>query len=526
MRGRSFFGPSGRDGRYSPEEVVDALYRGLLDRPVEPPGLQHHLELLQGGSGLDAVVYGIGHSREYFETWLRAGDLPALVANAWRSRAAHRDEPAIFLLHIMKTGGTALAESMRAVAGHRFCLTQMFYDHVVALPRVVLELSSFVAGHLGVEAVDLLPEGTVSATVIRDPFERVLSHYAHVLADPALTHETDGMTLEEFVHAPRWRPFCENFQARTLVHRVGLDSIWRDTSPEDLLAQLPDAVRPAAPRLPLQNVFELTRLELSDDDLLRAAVDSLEGIEVVGVSDAMDDVFARLARIWSIAEPPAVPRMNASTRRLLEDEVPPTLRVAIIEANDVDFALYEQARVRAAELAPPAAKVGAAGRDGVRAPQETAAFGVAVSPEPAPPHNWDGPGHAHSRLVKSAMQSPPPRWPIVMAVVASAMVAVIDNFFARRIVLIGLLVIGPCCALLGRRWRATALIGAASALLAGVSGVTDGLWGTASYTLFLATVSIVAVASTFATVMIEHARPTNLRLSPAAASREPIDLLS
>ena len=524
MRGRSSFGEPGRGGDFTREEVIDALYRGLLDRPAEASGLRFHLELLERGSGLDAVVYGIGHSREYFETWLRAGDLPALVANVWRSRHEHRDEPPIFLLHIMKTGGTALSESLRLVAGNRFCLTQVFLDHVVALPSVVLEQSSLVAGHLGIEGLDLLPEGTVSATVIRDPFERVLSHYAHVLADPALGSETAALTLEEFVHAPRWRSYCQDFQARSLVHRVGLQSVWRDGSPEDRLAALPGDVRPAAPRLPLQNVFELEPMVLSGEELRKAAVDSLEGIEVVGVSDAVDDVFARLARIWSIVEPPAVPRLNVSARRLVEEEVPPSLRVAIIEANSVDFALYEHARSRAAELAPPPVTSGSGTR-------QTEAAGVPVA---AGAVRNEGPGGAEapvrvprlrSRVLVTALRGSPPRWPLALALLATVAVAVVDNFLAHRIVLIGLLVLGPCCALMGRRWRATAGIGALSTLLAGVSGVTDGLWGTASYTLFLATVTIVAVAATLGTALIEHAGPADLRISPAAASREPADLL-
>jgi hypothetical protein len=526
VRGRSSFRASGRGRPFTPEEVIDALYRGLLDRPVEPPGLRHHLQLLDRGSGLDAVVYGIGHSREYFETWVRAGDLPALLANVWRSRDEHRDEPPIFLLHIMKTGGTALAESLRAVAGNRFCLTQVFLDHVVALPSVVLEQSSLVAGHLGIEGLDLLPDGTVAATVIRDPFERVLSHYSHVLADPALGSETGGLTLEEFVHAPRWRPYCEDFQARSLVHRVGLKSVWRDGSPEDLLAALPAGNRPATPRLPLQNVFELGPMELSGDALRRAAVDSLEGIDVVGVSDALDDVFARLARIWSVVEPPAVPRLNVSAPRLAEQDVPPSLRVAIIEANSVDFALYEQARRRAAELTPARTRGGTLTRE-TDAPGAAAAAdgvgseGTGAVKEPI----RDRVAPLRRRVLETALRGSPPRWPLVLALLATVAVAVVDNFFASRIVLIGLLVLGPCCALVGRRWRATAIIGALSTLLAGVSGVTDGLWGTASYMLFLATVAIVAGAATLGTALIEHAGTADLRLTPAAASREPADLL-
>ncbi|HET6811215.1 MAG TPA: hypothetical protein VFH50_09420 [Acidimicrobiales bacterium] len=527
MRRRSSFGASGRGRHFTREEVIDALYRGLLDRPVEAPGLRHHLELLDRGNGLDSVVYGIGHSREYFETWLRAGDLPALVANVWRSRDEHRDEPPIFLLHIMKTGGTALAETLRAVAGNRFCLTQVFLDHVVALPSVVLEQSSLVAGHLGIEGLDLLPKGTVAATVIRDPVERVLSHYAHVLADPALGAETEGLSLDEFVHAPRWRPYCQDFQARSLVHRIGLDSVWRDGSPEDRLAALPAEARPAAPRLPLQNVFELEPMELSGDALRIAALESLDGIEVVGVSDALDDVLARLARIWSVVETPAVPRLNVSARRLAQPEVPPSLRVAIIEANSVDLALYEQARSRAGELARSPTRSGAE-RPGTETSADARPAAAAAGTDAG--GGADGPVSGRvpslrSRLLATALRGSPPRWPLALALLATVAVAVVDNFFAHRIVLIGLLVLGPCCALVGRRWRATALIGALSALLAGVSGVTDGLWGTASYTLFLATVTIVAVAATVGTALIEHAGPAELRLSPATPSREPADLL-
>ena len=512
--------------------MIDALYRGLLDRPVEPPGLRHHLGLLDEGSELEAVVYAIGHSREYFETWLRAGDLPALLNNVWRSRQEHRDEPAIYVLHIMKTGGTALSESLRAVAGNRFCLTQVFLDHVVALPSLVLEQSSLVAGHLGVEALDLLPKNTVSATVVRDPFERVLSHYAHVLADPALTSETAGLTLEEFVHSPRWRPYCQDFQARSLVHRVGLASVWRDGSPEAHLAQLPREVRPVAPRLPLQSVFELGKMDLSGDALREAATESLDSIEVVGVSDAVDDVFARLARVWSIVDPPAVPRLNVSARRPVERDVPPSVRVAIIEANSVDFALYEHARARAAELAPPP-RAGAQGRPEEARQEEAAPLQVAA-PVPGDAHTEkaaDGVTPLAPRRMRwrtrllTALERDPLRWPVVVGALATAVVAAIDDFLPPHIVLIGLLVLGPCCALLGRRWRATAVIGALSTALAAVTGVSDDLWGTASYALFLATVAIVAAAATLATALIDHARPANVWVSPAEVSREPADLL-
>jgi len=178
------------ESKFTREEVIEALYRGLLDRDPEPPGLAAQLAALEAGAPLHQVVYGIGHSREYFEMWLRGGDPPALATEAWRAATRHPNEAHIYFLHIMKTGGTALVEGLSALAGDRFCLTQIFLDHMVALPPVVLESAALVAGHLGIEAREFLPAGTVTATALRDPLGRVLSHYAHILVDPALRPET------------------------------------------------------------------------------------------------------------------------------------------------------------------------------------------------------------------------------------------------------------------------------------------------------------------------------------------------
>lgn len=513
---------------FSPEEVIDALYRGLLDRPVEPQGLDHHLGLLAEGHGLDTVVYGIGHSREYFETWMRAGDLPALVANAWRSRAERPNEPTLFLLHIMKTGGTTLLDALRSVAGNRFCVTQVFQDQLVALPPVVVQLASLVSGHLGAEALELLPAGTVSATVIRDPIERVLSHYAHVLSDPAIQVESTGLTLEEFVYAPRWRPYCENFQARSLVHRVGLAGMWRDRSPETLLAELDEHTRPRASRLPLQNLFDLGPMAVSGDALRRAALEQLDAIDIVGVTDRLEGIFYDMAAVWGVDAPPPLPRSNVSESRPQEAEIPQRLREAILEANAVDLALYESARSRAAAastrparavdaVGDPAAPVASLDSLPISLSRRTDAAGTTGAGS-LPAGTTDAAGRSvaprdRTRLVASvlraATQPRPSRWPVAVALAASAVTALVDTFLAQRVVLIGLLVFGPCCALLAGRWRATAAVGATSLGLAALSGLTDGLWGTADYSLFLATVAIVSVGATMAAAVIEHStRPT------------------
>ena len=68
----------------------------------------------------------------------------------------------------------------------------------------------------------------------------------------------------------------------------------------------------------------------------------------------------------------------------------------------------------------------------------------------------------------------------------SAIVAAADAALGHRVVLIGLLIVGPCCALLTGRWLPTSLTGLWVIALAVVLGVPDGIWGTGIHLVFLA----------------------------------------
>ncbi len=86
-------------------------------------------------------------------------------------------------------------------------------------------------------------------------------------------------------------------------------------------------------------------------------------------------------------------------------------------------------------------------------------------------------------------------------------VTVTDAGLGRRVVLIGLLVIGPCCVLLTGRWVPTGLTGLWAIGLAMVVGLPDGIWGTSTFVAFLAAVAVVACVSTAAAAFIESRRP-------------------
>jgi hypothetical protein len=104
-----------------------------------------------------------------------------------------------------------------------------------------------------------------------------------------------------------------------------------------------------------------------------------------------------------------------------------------------------------------------------------------------------------------------PGWPVrklwFLGLGIPAAVAVIDAVLGPRLILIGLLIAGPCCALLTGRWIPTGLAGAWVIGLAVVLGLPDGIWGTRTHLAFLAAVTAVAMVSILAAALIENRAP-------------------
>jgi len=106
-------------------------------------------------------------------------------------------------------------------------------------------------------------------------------------------------------------------------------------------------------------------------------------------------------------------------------------------------------------------------------------------------------------------------WPVkrlwVLGLAGSFIVAAIDAMLGNRVILIGLLIVGPCCVVMTGRWVPTALTGLWVIGLAVVLGLPDGIWGTAIFFIWLSAVAVVAFASTAAAAFIQTLGPVRLR---------------
>ena len=92
----------------------------------------------------------------------------------------------------------------------------------------------------------------------------------------------------------------------------------------------------------------------------------------------------------------------------------------------------------------------------------------------------------------------------LLALLLSSAIAASDALLGRRLILMGLLIVGPCCALLAGRWLITVLTGAWVLLLAVFVSMPDGIWATATQAAFLTAITVVSITAAIAAAVIER----------------------
>ena len=86
-------------------------------------------------------------------------------------------------------------------------------------------------------------------------------------------------------------------------------------------------------------------------------------------------------------------------------------------------------------------------------------------------------------------------------------VAACDAASGPRLILIGLLIVGPCCALLTGRWALTAAASCFAFALGVVLGVPDQIFATVTQYAFLVGIAAVSMTATVSAVILQRQRP-------------------
>ena len=309
---------------------VDAVYRALLWREPDEAGVKQYAgDLNAGRRSRFRVIRDVGQSSEAAKHMMFGPGFREYT-QAFTINGSNVDPaiPAVCFLHPMKCGGTALAQGMSKLADPWPRILDVWADQLVCFPRPMLARLRLLTGHLPYGAVEVLPEGTVTVTIVREPVGRTLSHFT-----PLRTHGGEaGLTLEEFVRVDRWRAVWSDYQARQLAAEVPVGAAWRGDWP-GVLQELQDTP------------WTGTEAELHEQASARLA-----SIDVVGVSNDLDAVMRRVAEVWKKDTPPPLERENTSLVPLRRAEVAADLLAEIEAGTTVDAALYAEAQERAKDL--------------------------------------------------------------------------------------------------------------------------------------------------------------------------------
>ena len=126
----------------------------------------------------------------------------------------------VYFLHIPKTGGTSVHKYLMKTFGRSHVCFARLWDHV-ARGRGIDGYGVY-SGHFMDCLEPFLGLNLNTVTLLREPVERSISHFAHVKRDKAHPYHAlaRGMTLRDFCLHPETRHMIENFQSAYLAARI------------------------------------------------------------------------------------------------------------------------------------------------------------------------------------------------------------------------------------------------------------------------------------------------------------------
>lgn len=222
------------------------------------------------------------------------------------------DRPLLIFLHLPKTGGGTLSDVLRREYGQRAVLElydSSYGEEVASLLPGSGDTVRVVIGHLYFGIHAFLPNSAQYVTLLREPVERVVSHYYFVRNDPThyLYETAQQLNLHDFVIA-RGAHEPNNDQTR-------------------LLSGKRFAASPGA----------------FPDEMLAEAKENLSRhFAVVGLTEAFDESLLLMQRTFGWRRPYYM-RRNVGRNRPGIDALPDATIDVIRASNELDIELYHYA---------------------------------------------------------------------------------------------------------------------------------------------------------------------------------------
>jgi len=257
----------------------------------------------------------------------------------------HEDDLLLFV-HVPKTGGLSLI----SLLDDRYPFRRILPLHSVVHPSVVdtfpqeqfdrfrLARGHFLFGPYDGSLYRRLAQNPVLATMLREPVARSLSSLLHTLRRPELAVRIKHIQVRES------RPGAQSRLPRLKAGEVwsALGSLLDNPRHAHHLRNrqtqfVVGAVRPLSPELG-------TITDLSDQAMLELALERLEQMAFVGLTERYPESLLLMAHTFGWPAPSFMPRLNVSQPLDEAGPMPDDLRARLEELTQIDRRLYDWAR--------------------------------------------------------------------------------------------------------------------------------------------------------------------------------------
>ena len=258
----------------------------------------------------------------------------AITAKEITRNSQTLNQDPIYFFHIPKTAGT----TFNTILKHHFPKEKICEAHhwsqLIKIPKERINEFDLYIGHFYSWLPNLITSNPRWIVMFRDPVERALSHYAHILNDPAHYFHTKAHelgSLMAFMRDPEMRHTVSNFQVRSLA--LDLDPL------KTALTLTSNELQ----HFKLEQILETWPLPHDGETLLQIARRRLEKFQFIGITECFKDSANLLCRIFNWPPQTNFAAQNTNPKRIQWDDLTREEKITLLNLNKFDIALYQDA---------------------------------------------------------------------------------------------------------------------------------------------------------------------------------------